>query len=50
MSSSEVRDAINSSIGRMGLMARRGSLQGPETVKVFGQGRRHSTGQALTYR
>ncbi|XP_035017587.1 bicaudal C homolog 2 [Hippoglossus stenolepis] len=50
MSSSEVRDAINSSIGRMGLMARRGSLQGPEIVKVFGQGRRHSTGQALTYR
>ncbi|CAB1450465.1 unnamed protein product [Pleuronectes platessa] len=50
MSSTEVRDAINSSIGRMGLMARRGSLQGPEIVKVLGQGRRHSTGQALTYR
>ncbi|XP_019109294.2 bicaudal C homolog 2 [Larimichthys crocea] len=49
MSSSEVYDAV-SSIGRMGLVGRRGSLQGPEITKVFIQGRRHSTGQALTYR
>ncbi|XP_044060719.1 bicaudal C homolog 2 isoform X2 [Siniperca chuatsi] len=49
MSSSEGCDAVNS-ISRVGLMARRGSLQGPEITKVFIQGRRHSTGQALTYR
>ncbi|XP_063732280.1 bicaudal C homolog 2 isoform X2 [Eleginops maclovinus] len=46
MSSSEVCDAV-SYISRMG---RRGSLQGPEGTKVLIQGRRHSTGQALTYR
>uniref|UniRef100_UPI0037E7D14F bicaudal C homolog 2 n=1 Tax=Semicossyphus pulcher TaxID=241346 RepID=UPI0037E7D14F len=39
-----------SSISRLGLMGRRGSLQGPEVTKVFVPGRRHSTGQALTYR
>ncbi|XP_077957859.1 bicaudal C homolog 2 isoform X1 [Gasterosteus aculeatus] len=33
-----------------GLTGRRGSLQSPETTKVFNHGRRHSTGQALTYR
>nr|XP_020498295.1 protein bicaudal C homolog 1-B-like isoform X2 [Labrus bergylta] len=49
MSSSEVCDAV-SIISRVGLMGRRGSLQGPEITKVFVQGRRHSTGQALTYR
>ncbi|XP_034740202.1 bicaudal C homolog 2 [Etheostoma cragini] len=49
MSSSEVCDAV-SSISRLGLMGRRGSFQGPESNKVFVQGRRHSTGQALTYR
>ncbi|XP_034546187.1 bicaudal C homolog 2 [Notolabrus celidotus] len=49
MSSSEVCDAV-SYMGRMRLMGRRGSLQGPEVAKVFVQGRRHSTGQALTYR
>ncbi|XP_078117587.1 bicaudal C homolog 2 [Sander vitreus] len=49
MSSSEVCDAA-SSISRVGLMGRRGSFQGPEITKVFVQGRRHSTGQALTYR
>ncbi|KAF1384663.1 hypothetical protein PFLUV_G00122530 [Perca fluviatilis] len=49
MSSSEVCDAV-SSISRVGLMGRRGSFQGPEITKVFVQGRRHSTGQALTYR
>nr|XP_046263164.1 bicaudal C homolog 2 [Scatophagus argus] len=49
MSSSEVCDAV-SSTSRVGLMARRGSLQGPEITKAFIQGRRHSTGQALTYR
>ncbi|XP_042275231.1 bicaudal C homolog 2 [Thunnus maccoyii] len=52
--SSEVCDAVtnsnSSSSSRMGLMGRRGSLQGPEITKFFGQGRRHSTGQALTYR
>ncbi|KAM9795399.1 bicaudal C homolog 2 [Neosynchiropus ocellatus] len=37
-------------IGRMGLAGRRGSLQGPEFTKIFSLGRRHSTGQALTYR
>ncbi|CAK6956604.1 bicaudal C homolog 2 [Scomber scombrus] len=46
--SSEVCDAVTNS--RMGLMGRRGSLQGPEITRFFGQGRRHSTGQALTYR
>ncbi|XP_073343643.1 bicaudal C homolog 2 [Pagrus major] len=46
MSSSEVCDAVS----RFSLMGRRGSLQGPEITKVFIQGRRHSTGQALTYR
>ncbi|XP_040903948.1 bicaudal C homolog 2 [Toxotes jaculatrix] len=50
MSSSEVCDAVNNNISRVGLMVRRGSLQGPDIAKVFGQGRRHSTGQALTYR
>lgn len=35
---------------RVGLMGRRGSLQNPEITRFFGQGRRHSTGQALTYR
>ncbi|XP_054454078.1 bicaudal C homolog 2 [Anoplopoma fimbria] len=49
MSSSEVSDAV-SSIYRVGLMGRRGSLQSPEIPKVFNHGRRHSTGQALTYR
>ncbi|KAM9356873.1 bicaudal C homolog 2 [Symphorus nematophorus] len=49
MSSSDVSDAV-SSISRAGLMGRRGSLQGPEISKVFIQGRRHSTGQALTHR
>ncbi|KAL6117669.1 uncharacterized protein ACO6RY_15404 [Pungitius sinensis] len=49
MSSSEVCDAVGG-ISRGGLMGRRGSLQGPETTKVFNHGRRHSTGQALTYR
>ena len=46
MSSSEVCDAVS----RFSLTGRRGSLQGPEVAKVFIQGRRHSTGQALTYR
>ncbi|XP_070693252.1 bicaudal C homolog 2 [Pempheris klunzingeri] len=49
MSSSEVCDA-GSSISRVGMMGRRGSLQGPEIPKAFVQGRRHSTGQALTCR
>ncbi|XP_038592669.1 protein bicaudal C homolog 1-A-like [Micropterus salmoides] len=39
-----------SSISSVGSMGRRGSLQGPDTTKVLVQGRRHSTGQALTYR
>lgn len=47
MSSSETCDALKS---RIGLNGRRGSLQGPEITKVFSQGRRHSTGQVLTYR
>ncbi|KAL3972977.1 propionyl-CoA synthetase [Sarotherodon galilaeus] len=50
MSSSETCDALKSSISRIGLNGRRGSLQGPEIAKVFSQGRRHSTGQVLTYR
>nr|XP_020480083.1 protein bicaudal C homolog 1-like [Monopterus albus] len=50
MSSTEVCDAVSNSISRVGLMSRRGSLQGPEITKVIGQGRRHSTGQALSYR
>ncbi|XP_059202515.1 bicaudal C homolog 2 [Centropristis striata] len=49
MSSSEVCDAVGN-FSRVGFMGRRGSLQGPEITKVFTQGRRHSTGQALTYR
>ncbi|XP_041654142.1 bicaudal C homolog 2 [Cheilinus undulatus] len=49
MASSEVCDTV-SSISRVGQMGRRGSLQGPEITKVFVQGRRHSTGQVLTYR
>ncbi|CAJ1058706.1 bicaudal C homolog 2 [Xyrichtys novacula] len=49
MSSTEMGDVV-SSISRVALMGRRGSLQGPEVKKVFVQGRRHSTGQALTYR
>uniref|UniRef100_A0A3Q3JJ98 SAM domain-containing protein n=1 Tax=Monopterus albus TaxID=43700 RepID=A0A3Q3JJ98_MONAL len=49
MSSTEVCDAVSNSISRVGLMSRRGSLQGPEITKVIGQGRRHSTGQALSY-
>ncbi|KAF7668010.1 hypothetical protein LDENG_00036990 [Lucifuga dentata] len=48
MTSSEERNAMSSS--RAGLIGRRGSLQGPELNKVFNQGRRHSTGQALTHR
>ncbi|XP_034086650.1 bicaudal C homolog 2 [Gymnodraco acuticeps] len=44
--SSEGCDAVS----YMSRMGRRGSLQGPEATKVFTQGRRHSTGQALTYR
>lgn len=50
MSPSEVCETVNNSISRMGPYCRRGSLQGPEITKVFSQGRRHSTGQALTYR
>ncbi|XP_041845285.1 bicaudal C homolog 2 [Melanotaenia boesemani] len=50
MSSAEVCDAVNCSISRMGLNGRRGSLQSPEITKILSQGRRHSTGQALTYR
>jgi len=49
MSSFEMCDAV-SSLSRVGLMGRRGSLQGPEMAKLFNHGRRHSTGQALTYR
>ncbi|XP_010776734.1 bicaudal C homolog 2 [Notothenia coriiceps] len=37
-------------VSYMSRMGRRGSLQSPEATKVFTQGRRHSTGQALTYR
>ncbi|XP_058504918.1 bicaudal C homolog 2 [Solea solea] len=48
--SSKVCDVINNISSRVALMGRRGSLQSPETTKVFGQGRRHSTGQALTCR
>uniref|UniRef100_A0A3P8PDS4 SAM domain-containing protein n=1 Tax=Astatotilapia calliptera TaxID=8154 RepID=A0A3P8PDS4_ASTCA len=47
MSSSETCDALKSSISRIGLNGRRGSLQGPEIAKVFSQGRRHSTGQLV---
>lgn len=36
--------------GRLALMGRRGSLQGPEAPRAFVQGRRHSTGQVLTFR
>lgn len=53
MSSSEVFDAVSSSsslAGRLALLGRRGSLQGPEAPKAFAQGRRHSTGQVLTFR
>ncbi|XP_069577419.1 bicaudal C homolog 2 isoform X1 [Brachyistius frenatus] len=50
MSPSEVCDAVNHSLSRVGFYGRRGSLQGPEISKVFSQARRHSTGQALTYR
>lgn len=54
----EVFDAVcggsssNSSslAGRLLLIGRRGSLQGPEAPKAFIQGRRHSTGQVLTFR
>uniref|UniRef100_A0A3B4WDV2 Bicaudal C homolog 2 n=1 Tax=Seriola lalandi dorsalis TaxID=1841481 RepID=A0A3B4WDV2_SERLL len=49
ISSSEFCDAVNNNICRLGLMGRRGSLQGPEIAKVFGQGRRHSTGQDYDY-
>lgn len=50
-SSTEKCEAVSSSgICRVGLMDRRGSLQNPEITKVYVQGRRHSTGQALTYR
>ncbi|XP_049441685.1 bicaudal C homolog 2 [Epinephelus fuscoguttatus] len=49
MSSSEACDSV-SSISRMGSLGRRGSLQSPEITKIFVQGRRHSTGQALTHR
>ncbi|XP_076020997.1 bicaudal C homolog 2 [Genypterus blacodes] len=51
MTSSEARNLLSGiSSSRAGLMGRRGSLQGPEVHKVFTQGRRHSTGQALTHR
>ena len=50
MSPSEACDGTNSSISRVGLNGRRGSLQSPEITKVPSKGRRHSTGQALTYR
>ncbi|XP_028272299.1 bicaudal C homolog 2 [Parambassis ranga] len=52
MSPSEVCDVVNNSSisSRVGLNGRRGSLQGPEIPKVFSVGRRHSTGQALTFR
>ncbi|PWA23714.1 hypothetical protein CCH79_00006094 [Gambusia affinis] len=50
MSPSEVCKAGNNNISRVGLTGRRGSLQGPEISKIHSQGRRHSTGQALTYR
>ncbi|KAM4732705.1 bicaudal C homolog 2 [Anableps anableps] len=50
MSPSEVCKAINNNISRVGLSGRRGSLQGPEISKTHSQGRRHSTGQALSYR
>ncbi|XP_029963368.1 bicaudal C homolog 2 [Salarias fasciatus] len=49
-SPSEVCEAVNYGIGRVGMGSRRGSLQGPEIPKVLSQGRRHSTGQVLTYR
>ncbi|XP_015235705.1 PREDICTED: protein bicaudal C homolog 1-B-like [Cyprinodon variegatus] len=49
MSSSDVCEGVNN-ISRVGLNGRRGSLQGPEISKTHSQGRRHSTGQALTYR
>lgn len=53
----EVFDAVSSSstnscsqASRLALVGRRGSLQGPEAPKAFVQGRRHSTGQVLTFR
>ncbi|KAM3867113.1 LOW QUALITY PROTEIN: bicaudal C homolog 2 [Diretmus argenteus] len=49
MMSSEMCEAVSKS-SRAGLMGRRGSLQCPELSRVFSQGRRHSTGQALTHR
>ncbi|XP_047208818.1 bicaudal C homolog 2 [Girardinichthys multiradiatus] len=49
-SPSEVCEAVNNNISRVGLNGRRGSLQSPEISKLHSQGRRHSTGQALTYR
>lgn len=45
----EMSDAANG-ISRVGLNGRRRSLQTPDVNKVLSQGRRHSTGQAISYR
>ncbi|XP_061541908.1 bicaudal C homolog 2 [Phycodurus eques] len=46
-----LEDAMNFPSGpRVTPTGRRGSLQGPETSKVFNRARRHSTGQAFTSR
>ncbi|XP_034037485.1 bicaudal C homolog 2 [Thalassophryne amazonica] len=48
MASCETCEASSSS--RVAVTDCRGSLQGPEPIKVFSQGRRHSTGQTLIHR
>ncbi|KAM9740858.1 bicaudal C homolog 2 isoform 1-T1 [Menidia menidia] len=50
LSPSDMCDVVNNSISRLVLNGRRGSLQSPEIAKVLCQGRRHSTGQSLTFR
>ncbi|KAK7922762.1 hypothetical protein WMY93_009664 [Mugilogobius chulae] len=39
-----------SSFNRVGFLSRRGSLPTPDINRIYGRGRRHSTGQALSYR
>ncbi|XP_033830029.1 bicaudal C homolog 2 [Periophthalmus magnuspinnatus] len=49
--SPDIYDTVSSSgLNRVGFLSRRGSLPTPDINRIYGRGRRHSTGQALSYR
>ncbi|XP_072295733.1 bicaudal C homolog 2 isoform X2 [Eucyclogobius newberryi] len=49
--SADICDSGNTiNLNRAGFLSRRGSLPSPDPNRIYGRGRRHSTGQALSYR